>query len=108
MSALAVGQTLYHPKRNGCAERTLTIAKIGRVYATFDGGGRCTINGLMLDRGLYSPHQLYLSKEIYEEKIELGRAWRDLARHMEVSRPARVTLENINKARALLTLGGEA
>lgn len=102
---LEVGQTLYQPpssiRRNG---RTMTVTKIGRKWATLDQFERCTIDTLRLDRGNYSPQQLYPSKADYDRSMVLLAAWSKLRCDMDRSAKPGVTLEAINQVRVLLLL----
>jgi hypothetical protein len=102
---VAIGQTLYEPpqRRNGWREHK--VISIGRKWISLDGGKRCTIDGLMLDRGVYSPERLYTSTEDYEAERKLSAAWFDLRRAIQYARlPDGLTVDAINAIRVQLGL----
>lgn len=108
-AAVKVGDVLYLPPERKYQDwSSYTVTKIGRVWISLDSYGRtnkCSIDGLMLDRGGYSPRQLYRDKEEYENSIRLSLAWRDFEFDVRtVSADGKITLETIAQARALLGL----
>ena len=104
MSALVVGQVLHLPPgnhRSGWTE--YTIEKIGRKWATLNRGYRCDLSTLMLDRGGYSPKQLYVNRSKFEGEQALRLAWWEFSRRLPSTTPPKgVTLETIAQAEVLL------
>lgn len=103
---VAIGQTLYQPvKRMSGSYDKYEVVSIGRKWISLDRGARCTIDGLMLDCGGYTPQRLYTSIEAYEANRKLSAAWADLQRDLDrARRPDGLTVEAINAIRAQLGL----
>jgi hypothetical protein len=100
-----VGQILHlPPERRDSGWAELTVVSIGRKWITLDRNRRCSIDKLLLDRGGYSPKQLYVSRAERENEIALDAAWSAFGRRAIYRRPSAVTLEDIQQASNLLGL----
>lgn len=101
-----IGQTLYEPsRRRGGEYIEHKVASIGRKWVTFFGGGRCTIDGLMLDCSPYGMRQLYADKEAHALAARRDAAWRDLKGDLSLAKmPDDLTIADINAMRAKLGL----
>lgn len=105
MAKLTVGQKLYWVSVYGNAPHWVTVTKVGKKWAYLDNKERVGVNDLMADGKGYSSHATcYFSKELYEETVELAKAWGELKRDITNHSSARVTIEDIKNARTLLGL----
>jgi len=110
MEKLIEGQTLWWvPQRSKYAQEVVVL-KIGRKWAQLDNGERVDIATLVADAGGYSPSgRCYLSKEAYEEKVALSKAWSALVDSFRCRNvPDGVTVDDIEAARKLLRLPSNA
>lgn len=85
---LTVGQKLWYvPGERLGAPSAVTVTKVGRVWAEFDGGrgGRCEIAGMMrVDGGAYGWNgRCYISKREHELAGRRKRLTVTLARHLD-------------------------
>lgn len=108
MSELTVGQKLWLvPQRGYGVPREVTVAKIGRKWATLDGWRESRIDKetLWMDGGVYtSPGRCYLSREEWEESQRLSGAWGVLKTLIadRWNRPDGVTIADMRAAANLL------
>ena len=105
---LTPGQDVWYvPCRNG-NPRAVTVEKVGRKWVTFtEIEGRAAIGSVEVEvQGFGRVGILYPSREAWVEKGRIDAAWFDVQRDLyrKTSRPAGVTLEDINAARRLLGL----
>lgn len=107
---LRVGDKLWYvprERRDGDG-REVTVAKIGRRWATMEGAWplRIDMETLAADGGEYSsPGSCFASREAYEAYIALVAAWGDFVMRLTRWRPpAGVDLEWIEAARVRLGL----
>jgi hypothetical protein len=104
----SIGQKLWYVPRTRHREpHETTITKIGKVWIYLENGHRVDIAKLYADGGQYqSPGRAYLSREVWEQEVELIREWDSLSallRNM-YSPPHAVTAADIRQAKALLRL----
>ncbi len=101
---LVVGQVLHRPPSQ-CNPRwtEFVVIGIGRKWAALRGGGRCTLDTLMLDLGDYGHSSLVADKTEYEKYEALRLSFACLVRDVRNARmTAGMTLEKIAQVRALL------
>lgn len=101
-----IGQALFERRERVSGWREHKVVGIGRKWIALDTGSRCTIDTLKLDRGGYSPRQLYTDPAIYEDESRLAAAWIDFQRDVGRlhSRPKHMTAEAMNDIRRTLGL----
>ena len=105
---LTPGQDVWYVPTRGNA-RALTVEKVGRKWVTFTEADqkRVAIGSVEVEvQGFGRVGILYPSREAWVEKGRIDAAWFDVQRDLyrKTSRPAGVTLEDINAARRLLGL----
>ena len=98
----------YVPKYRGIS-REVTVLKVGRKWAgidLLDGDSfhRIDIVTLIVGGKYSSPGQCYLSKEVYETKVLVDKAWDALKKNIPYWASENITLEDILKAKDLLGL----
>lgn len=99
--SLQVGQRLYYvPSQGRITPSFVTVAKVGRKWATLDSGRRINLETLRADGGGYSsPGSCWESKQAYEAEVALRDAWSGFKRRMdrEYTKPAHLTLADIEE-----------
>lgn len=106
---LKVGQELYMvPSRRMGDPRMVTIAKIGRIWATLEGHtGRICMERLFLDGGQYSSRaSCYLSKDDYLQRKERERVWNEFSRQVDqMGLHEDISIAGIKRAAFILGIG---
>lgn len=106
--SLTAGQKLFYvPTRRPENAHEVTITKVGRKWAqVLELRYRIDVNTLAVDGGQWiSPGQCYYSRELYEEHLELRRAWDELIalmRNWYGPPPAHLGLRGIRQMLAML------
>lgn len=104
---LQVSQALWWvPTRNvrGPGE-AVTVAKVGRTWATLSNGYRVDVRSWEADGGDYGPPgHCYASIEAYEAEVAQARAWSSFRKDVPLRPPAGVSAADIEAARKLLRM----
>lgn len=103
MTKFEVGQELWYvPRYSRGNGRTVTIAKVGRKWLTFDANTRVERESLCGEHGA----RAYLSREAHEYEQRLRERWLQLKRAIgdKWSPPVGLTLEAIDQAFDALSL----
>lgn len=94
-----VGDVLwFEPARKGYQGKEVKVEKVGRTWTYISNGKRIDASGLA-DGGAYSPPgKCYASKEEYQQKVDLNKAWDAFVLKIRGIRiPKEMTIEKINK-----------
>lgn len=103
---IVVGQELWFvPTRYGNEkiERTLTVTKVGRVWAEVTGGyvgWRFDLETLQIDGKDYtSPGTVYLDRAVWDLKKKRSQLWSAIRNHVSNNNtvPSHVTVENLEE-----------
>lgn len=90
---------IYHPSRGS----TVTVVKVGRVWATLSNGHRANVkNGVVDGGGDTAPAELFDSEESWRAEVEVKRAFRILRNCLPYTPPPGVTVDDIAAAAKLL------
>jgi hypothetical protein len=96
--SLSVGQQLWWVSNQRWAgpNKYVTVAKVGRKWATLECGKRIDMQTLVADGGDYSPSgYCVLSKEAHEAECERQRVWQEFHRRSSHNAPDGLTVEEI-------------
>jgi hypothetical protein len=102
-----VGMTVWYVERRNSGEhgRAVTVAKVGRRWATLSTGNRVAIGQTAVDGGVYSsPGRIYASRAEYDHAAILAAAWSAFRARVSAHHtpPSCIGMEDLRSACAAL------